>query len=134
MVKKATRSVPPARPYYVPASIDYDALPEAVKLVFEAVIEPTYRQLVLGVTTALERSAGITMTFLLSVEVLDQFEIGQQLNFAVDSAAASGPERDRLIARYLRVVGAKQHAEKFLFRLHEVRAKHDMVNDSGRSQ
>ncbi len=115
MVTKATRSEPSVRSDFFPDSIDCDALPEAV-------VELTYREMVLGVATLLERSAGVSLTFLLSLEILDPFEIGHQLNFAANPAAVGGPERDRLIARYLRIVVAKRHAEKTMFRVHELRA------------
>jgi hypothetical protein len=128
MNSKATQSELPARPsvrpYYVPAQIDFDALPEPVRVAFQAVIEPSFRELVVEVEGSLARSAGITLTFLLSLEVLDQFQLGQQLNYTADPTADGG-ERDRLIGRYLRLVGAKQQAERFLLRIHDLRARHD---------
>ena len=125
MVTKASSGEQPVRPYYIPAGIDFDALPEPVRLVLQSVVEPTYRNLVLGVESPLERSAGVTLSFLLALEVLDQFQLGQQLNFTADPTADAGLQRDRQIGRYLRLVGAKQHAERFLLRIHDLRARND---------
>jgi hypothetical protein len=124
-VTKAASGEPPVRPYYMPPGIAFDALPEPVRVAFQAVVEPTYRDLVLGVEGPLERSAGVTLTFLLSLEVLDQFQIGQQLNFTADPTAVGGAERDRRIRDYLRLVSSKQHTERFLLRLHDLRARND---------
>ncbi len=130
MVTKAASGEQPVRPYFFPPGINFEALPEPVRVALQAVVEPTYRDLVLGVEGPLERSAGITLTFLLSVEVLDQFQLGQQLNFTADPTAVGSAERDRLIGRYLKLVGAKQHAERFLLRIHDLRARNDAAASS----
>jgi hypothetical protein len=115
------------RPYFVPASVDYAALPEPVQLAFSAIIQPTYDELVLGAASALARSAGVSLCFLLAIEVLDQFEIGEQLSFLGISHDADRDQRDRTIARHLRLVGAKQHAASFLLRLETLRDRQDPV-------
>ena len=125
MVTKAASGEQPVRPFYVPAGINFDELPEPVRVAFQALVEPAYRDLVLGVEGPLERSAGLSLVFLLSLEVLDQFQLGQQLNFTADPTAVGGAERDRLIGRYLKLVSAKQHAERFLLRIHDLRARND---------
>jgi hypothetical protein len=125
MVTKAASGEPPVRPYFIPPGIDFEALPESVRVVFQTVVAATYDDLVLSVEGPLERSAGVTLVFLLSVEVLEQFQLGQQLNFTADPNAVGGAERDRLIGRYLRVVGAKQKEERFLLRIHDLRARND---------
>jgi hypothetical protein len=126
MGKKTTPSAPPARPYWVPPEIPFETLPESVQLAFEAIIQPTYHELVLGAADSLERSAGVTLTFLLALEILDQFELGHLLNFSAGSGSSGAAERDKLIARHLRVVGAKQHAAAFLSRIREMRARNEL--------
>ena len=49
MVTQAASGEPPVRPYYMPQGVAFDALPEPVRVAFQAVVEPTYRDLVLGV-------------------------------------------------------------------------------------
>jgi hypothetical protein len=54
----------------------------------------------------LERSAGTTYVHLLWLELLSQFELGNQLaNLQHDQGLAAPPN---LIAQHLRLVGAKQ--------------------------
>ncbi len=130
MVTHAARGEPPVRPYFIPPGIDFEALPEPVRVALQAVVGPAYNDLVLGVEGPLERSAGVTLAFLLALEVLDQFQIGQQLNFTADPTAVGAAERDRLISRYLKLVGAKQHAERFLLRIHDLRARNDAAASS----
>ena len=74
---KAASGEQPVRPYFIPPGINFEALPEPVRVALQAVVEPAYRELVLGVEGPLERSAGLTLAFLLSLEVLDQFQLGQ---------------------------------------------------------
>ena len=120
------RAAPPAhRPYYIPASVDYGALPEAVKVAFAAIIEPAYRELVLGASGALARSAGVSLHFLLCLEVLDQFAIGHTLNFMGGPSDSGSVDRDHLIARHLRLLGSKNQAANFLLRLDAARRGQD---------
>ena len=114
-----------ARPYFVPASVDFAALPEPIQLAFATIVQPTYDELVLGAANALARSAGVSLCFLLAVEVLDQFELGEELSFLGVAPEADREIRDRTIARHLRLVGAKQHAASFLLRLETLRGRQD---------
>ena len=127
MAKTKKPAAEPVRPYYLPETIDFHALPEPVKGALEVIIEPCYKELVLGAATALERSAGVSVSFLLAMEVLDQFEIGHQLNLSGTSNLGDTSERQLLIARHLRVVGTKQQASGFLLRLQEMRTKHELA-------
>jgi hypothetical protein len=127
MAKSKTPAAEPARPYYLPETIDFHALPEAVKLALEVIIEPAYKELVPGAPTTLERSAGVSLSFLLAMEVLDQFELGHQLNLSGAPPGGDASERQLLIARHLRVVGAKQQAARFLLRLQEMRTKNELA-------
>jgi hypothetical protein len=126
------RAAPPAhRPYYIPASVDYGALPEAIKVAFTAIIEPAYRELVLGATGALARSAGVSLHFLLCLEVLDQFSIGHTLDFTGGPSDSGSVDRDRLIARHLRLLGSKNQAANFVLRLEAVRRGQDPAASGG---
>ena len=71
----------------------------------------------------------MTLTFLLALEILDQFELGHQLNFAAARSESGALEREKLIGRHLRVVSAKQHAAAFMSRLKELRLKHELAYD-----
>ena len=125
MVTKAASGEPPVRPYFIPPAIDFEALPEPVRVAYQAIVDPTYRELVLEVESPLARSVGITLVFLLAVEVLEQFQLAQQMDFTASSTGGGRADRDRVIDRYLRIVGAKQKAERFLLRLDDLRARND---------
>ena len=129
MAKKKTAASEHQRPYYVPAEIDFDDLPEAVMLAFEVIVEPAYKELVLGAVTALERSAGASLTFLLAVEILDQFELGHRLNLTGAAVGNDSAEREVMMTRHLRVISAKQQTARFLFRIQELRKKNELAFD-----
>ena len=116
-------TAPLIRPYFVPAGIDFETLPDAVKAVFTEFVEPNYRELVLGATTPLERTAGATLTFLSALEVLDQVELGRDMHLAGAPAEKDTAERDKAMVRHLRLVSSKQRAESFLLRVSTLRAK-----------
>ena len=126
-----TRDSAPIRPYFMPRTIDFDSLPEDVKTALSAIVQPAYDELVLGAVTALERSAGATITFLLALEVLDHFQIGHTMNLSgmpCDEQDAARREKD--LNRYLRVVTSKQKAAGFLLRLQQLRRTIDPVHAS----
>lgn len=116
--KNEKRSV---RPYFIPASVNYGDLPPAVQAAIEAIVEPSYREFVLGATGSLERSAGVSLCFLLCLEILEQFELGNSLNFGVDESKPAA-ERDQQITRHLRLLGAKQQSASFLMKIRIFRA------------
>jgi hypothetical protein len=127
MAKSKKPAAEPARPYYLSETIDFHLLPEAVRLAFEVIVEPAFKEFVLGAPTTLERSVGVSLSFLLTMEVLDQFELGHQLNLSGTPNLGGSSERQLLIARHLRVVGAKQTAARFLLRLQEMRSKNELA-------
>ena len=125
MVNNAASGDQSVRPYFIPPGIDFAALPEPVRVAYQAIVDPTYRELVLEVENSLAKSAGITLVFLLALEIVEQFQLAQQMDFTGSSTGSGRADRDRLIDSYLRIVGAKQKAERFLLRLHDLRARND---------
>jgi hypothetical protein len=117
------------KPYFVPPDVDWEQLPAAVKTAFNALIQPTYSELVLGAANSLERSAGMSLTFLLWLELIEQFSLAAQCDWTVRPAGEDSGERDKAIRRYLRVVGAKQQAANFLARLQRIRGPHSFGFD-----
>jgi hypothetical protein len=109
------------RLYFLPADLDFSALPAELQAAASSIIGPAYEQLVLGARDGLEKSTGVTIVHLLWLEVLDQFELGQQLD--EQGRATPSAERGELIAQHLRLVGAKGKASNLLLRLREFRRK-----------
>jgi hypothetical protein len=113
----------PIRPYFLPVDVDHDSLPEPVRIALDEIVEPAYRELVLGAATALGRSAGVSLVFLLAEEILGQFQLGGQMDFGQAPDPSRRAERDKLIAAHLRVVNSKQQTANFILRLKDLRYK-----------
>lgn len=114
-----------SRPYFLPASIDFASLSQDVRLALQTIVQPSYDELVLAAPTAIERSAGVSLTFLLALEVLDQFALGNLLDLGQSKSGDQSTKRESLIARHLRVISEKQAVSRFLVRLQSLRAKQD---------
>lgn len=111
---------PPARPYFVPESVDFEALPKSVKVAFKTIVEPAYTELVLAAPNSLERSMGASFVFLLAEELLNHFEIGREMDLAQTQAGADREQRDKAFARYLKLLGAKNAALHALLRIRKL--------------
>ena len=109
------------RPFFVPSDINFDDLSEELKAAIGGVIDPAYRQLVVEAGDELARSVGVTIVHLLWLEIIDQFELAEELDHALRPSATD--KRQKLIERHLRLVNAKSKAGNFLLRLREFRRK-----------
>lgn|GEM_PF-3063735 len=114
-----------SKPYFLPPSVDFKTLPEAVKLALDAVVQPAYEELVLGAATALERSAGITIVYALAEEVIQQFTLGATMDFRRTHSSDQFIERERQIRSHLRLVNSKQSASSFLLKIRALRQKEE---------
>src|SRR5438477_98569 len=97
-----------SQPYWIPEGFNFDALPQAFQQAITEILNPAYQELVLAVGHPLERSAGATYVHLLWLELLQQFELGDQMDTRL-WLTYRFPERADMIAQHLRLVGAKQH-------------------------
>ena len=109
----------PIRPYFLPQSIDYEALSDAEKLAIETIVVPAYEELVLGAGSALERSVAISLVFLLCEEIVDQFALGTTLPLGREAGADA--ERRNRMAGYLRSLNAKMTVASFVLRIKQAR-------------
>lgn len=126
--------IPPRpRPYFVPADLDYDSLPEAVRIAVDELVHSAYDELVLQTSSALERSAGATYVCLLFLELLDQFDLGSQVAHRLSQHAESAAPRDEALNRYMRLVGSKERAGLFLLRIRSLRSR-DCAHPSSASE
>ena len=110
------------RPFWVPDGVSLDSLAEELKIAIAGVINPAYHELVVSASSGLEQSTGLTIVHLLWLEVLDQIELGKGVAQNSDEPDTS-KHRETMIARHLRLVGAKNKTSNFLLRLHEFRQK-----------
>jgi len=113
----AEAAEPRVRPYFLPQSVDFDSLPEAVKVAIETIVEPAYSELVLAAGNALERSMGASFVFLLAEEVLNHFEIGRQMNLSQTQVDVDREAREKAMARCLKLLSAKHSALHALIRV-----------------
>lgn len=122
------------RPYFVPDELDWEALPRAVQVAVDELVQPAYVELVLQASTELERAAGATFVHLLFLELLEQFDLGREVARCVagraDDTEGVSPREEEL-RRHLRLVSQKEKAGKFLMRIHEFRLKHPHVFATG---
>ncbi|MGZ9128184.1 MAG: hypothetical protein ACXW4Z_10445 [Candidatus Binatia bacterium] len=116
------------RPYFLPQSIDYEALPLAVRAAFDTIISPAYDELVMSPASGLERAAGATIVFLLVEELLDQFELGQTFNLAQTTDGGDRQERNRALNRHLQLVSSKQTAVNALLRVKKMSMQPQVIN------
>ena len=110
------------RPYFIPDELDFDELPAAVQVAVEALVAPAYQELVLQAPSALERAAGASFVHLLFLELLEQFELGQQISENVKSAGNRTSPREADLRRHLRLLSAKERAGTFLLRIRQFQA------------
>ncbi len=119
----------PNHPYCIPPGVDIDRFPADVRTAIRRVINPAYRELVDQVRNSLQKSAGLTVIWLMWLEILDQIQLGHSLTTARSITQVS-EEREQLITRHLRLVGSKIKASSFLLRLHEFEQKHGSMPGS----
>jgi hypothetical protein len=109
-----------ARPYFIPRGLALSQIPDEIQKGLFEIVQPCYEELVLGAATSLERQAGATLTFLLFLEILEQFDLGR-LAENLGRPGGIGDNRDKQIDRYLRVVKSKQQVANFLSRLQDAK-------------
>jgi hypothetical protein len=107
----------PPRPYFLPADLVWEELPENVRVALVTIVNPAYDELVIHAASILERSAGASLVFLLAEEVLQQFELGNSMFSGAGNTAA----RQQSMDRYLRLISAKQKIANYLERVKAVR-------------
>jgi len=112
----------PRKPFWVPEGVDLDFVPAEVQQAVAELIEPVYQQFVLGAADGLERSLGVTITHLLWLEILEQFDLKQEYT-QVQSVLGMAGNRQDLIAQHLRLIDSKLRVGYFLVRLREFRQR-----------
>ncbi len=110
------------RPYFIPAGMEFDKLPGELQAAIRAVVNPNYEEMVLKARPGVERSAGMSTSFLDYLELLCQMDVSQSLAELPSGFHLSGEHFEK-IAKCLRIKGAKDNSLKLLQRAHEFRTR-----------
>jgi hypothetical protein len=121
--KPPSTPIPASRLYWVPPEIPWESLPADLQVALTEIVGPCHDTLVVGEREPLAKAVGLTLVTLLTVEVLTQFELGEEFLGKLPGAPADAKVRDKLIEKYLRLAGAKLKAANFLMRLKVLRAQ-----------
>ena len=116
-------------PYWIPNEVDLGRFPAELRAAIAEVVNPAYRELVEQARNGLEKSAGLTVIWLMWLEIVDHIQLGHGLASSPSVTEAS-KEREQQIVRHLRLVGSKVKASSFLLRLHEFEKKHGAMPGS----
>lgn len=106
------------RPCFIPAGLNFDELPETVRIAAKEIIDPAYRELVLLPRSALEKSTGLTIVHLLWIEAVEQHQLNRKLTKQLSQTQFGQlPSSGDDMLGHLRLLGAKDKACNFLLRL-----------------
>ena len=120
---------PPALPpipegRWTPPGIAFEMLPRPLQAALVELIGPLYEELVLAAPDALERSTGLTLTHLLWLEILEQYDLGRDYSVVSGVLGTASPDRGPMIDQHLRLLEAKLRASHFLVQAREWAARH----------
>jgi hypothetical protein len=107
------------RPLWAPEDADLSVVPPEVQQAITELIEPTYQEFVVEAADGLEKSIGISLTHLLWLELLEQFDMKRQY-VQVDAVLNLPGNRHESIAQHLRLVESKVRVGYFLVRIREL--------------
>ena len=104
---------------WTPPGIAFEMLPRPLQAALVELIGPLYEDLVLAAPDALERSTGLTLTHLLWLEILEQYELGRDYSVISGVLGTASPDRGPMIDQHLRLLEAKLRASHFLVQARE---------------
>lgn len=120
--KDVTENNTPVKPFWIPPGVRLEDLPAELRDAIAGIVAPAYETLVVAGRPGLTQSTATTVVGLLWLEMLAYYELGQQaLHQHVDEESFA--QKEKSIARLLRLTGAKLKASSFLLRLSEVRRR-----------
>ncbi len=109
-------------PMWIPKGAEFKRIPPEVQAAVSETIQPAYEQLVLRANHPLDRSLGHTLVHLLWLEVLEQYDLGQEY-LALHAALGIPGSRGHVIDQHLRLIDSKLRVGYFLHRIREIRRR-----------
>lgn len=116
------QSRPRNLPLWVPEGVDLDFVPAEVQQAVGELVQPLYDQFVIGAADGLEKSLGVTISHLLWLEILEQFDIKREYT-QVEAVLNLAGNRSEMIDRHLRLIDSKLRVGYFLVRIREMRKR-----------
>ncbi|MEK6246709.1 MAG: hypothetical protein N2C12_00935 [Planctomycetales bacterium] len=113
------------RLYFMP-DVPFDSFPKQLQIALEDIIFPNYEVLVTNAPAGLERETGVTLVFLLAIEIIDQIQLGgklvdELLHGEVD--LDSRQDRQRRTDRLLRIIAQHDRTRHLLTRIQDLAKK-----------
>ena len=106
---------PPAELYWLAAGTVWNETAEPIRQAAVDLILPAYRMLVADCPDPLERASGMSLVYLMWLEVCQQHKLGQTVS-APESIFAVVAKPAEQIARHLSLLAAKQQVADLLFK------------------
>jgi hypothetical protein len=117
---KNLHKIPPPR--WIPPGVDFYSFPPEIQSAIVDIVNPVYKQLVADAADCLEKSTGLTIVYLLWMEIINQHQLGQQ--YRTDPMLCTlGDYRDTF-NQQLQLVDSKAKTSFVLVRLRELRQNH----------
>jgi hypothetical protein len=109
--------IPPPR--WIPPGIEFNSFPHEMQIAIAQIVNPIYEQLVLQADDSLEKSTGMTIVYLLWMEIFNQYQLGQE--YIPDNFLRQAGQYEETFTRQLQLVEAKAKSSYILVRLREIR-------------
>lgn len=120
------RTPPGPRPLWIPPGLKFDELSPALQIGVTDILNPVYSELVLEAEDPLEKSCALTFVHLLWLELIEQIDLGQDMEPTLRARQGTEPHEDKVL-RHLRLLKHKDKAARFLF---DVRRFHERIGKS----
>ena len=114
-----TEPRPKNLPLWVPHGIDLRVVPEEVQNAAAELVQPLYDQFVINASDCMEKSLGVTITHLLWLEILEQFDLKREYT-QIQAVLDIPGNRQDMIDRHLRLIDSKLRVGYFLIRIREL--------------
>jgi len=121
-LQKPAEPRPQNLPLWAPAGVDLTVVPPEVQQACAELIQPIYEQFVVKAADGMEKSIGITVSHLLWLEILDQFDIKREYT-QIEAVLNISHSRPEMIDRHLKLIDAKLRIGYFLLRIKELRQR-----------
>jgi hypothetical protein len=112
---------PLPQPRWVPPGTKFSSLPAELQRALNEIVSPAYEQLVMAANDALERSTGMSVVYLLWMELAGHLQVGR--SYSDDRMVADHLHYEDHVDRILELIEAKAKMTCVLGRLRELQRR-----------